>query len=234
MDESQIANEIKLITDYDHLDVWARQRGLTNHPLVTNRQLDLFIENHCQDNTQQPLDSFTNINQLCDCIDDNHTSENSPKVDTLPTTHKDLEIANNVGLFTNYKELERWLMQQGLCDHPVVISRHFDLLQENNSDTSCTDTGHVTGQKRKSSQTLEGEGSKSSEVKISYIYVKFRLYYIHIIYKYIIINIYYIASILYYSTDSFKTIEAGSGRSNTCTNTTGNKPRRAKGIHPFK
>ena len=58
MDELQIANEIKLITDYDHLDVCARQRGLTNHPLVTNRHLDLFIETHCNDNTQQPLDGI--------------------------------------------------------------------------------------------------------------------------------------------------------------------------------
>ena len=173
MDESQIASAVRLITDYDDLDVWARQRGL-------------FIENHCQDNTPQPLDSFTNIDQLCDWMDDSHTSENSP-VDTLPTTPKDLEIFNSVGLFTNYKELERWSMQHGLCEHPAVISRHFDLLQEN--------TDHVTGQKRKNLHALQGEGSKSSEVKISYIYDKFRLNYIHIIYKYKIINIYYIASI---------------------------------------
>ena len=62
MDELQIANEVKLITDYEDLDVWARQRGLTNHPAVTNRHLDIFIENHCSDNTHQQPDT-TNKDQ---------------------------------------------------------------------------------------------------------------------------------------------------------------------------
>ena len=88
MDESQIANEVKLITDYEDLDIWAQQRGLTNHPAVTNRHLDLFIQNHISDNTHQQPDT-DNIDQLCDWTDDSHTSENSP-VDTLPTTPKDL------------------------------------------------------------------------------------------------------------------------------------------------
>ena len=253
MDESQIANEVKLITDYEDLDVWARQRGLTNHPAFTNRHLDLFIQNHISDNTHQQsdtanidqlisdltddshtsehscvinhpdvsntqLDLFIEkhglsttlqpLDQLCDWTDDSHTSEHSP-VDTLPATPEDLEISNSVGLFTNYEELERWSILHGLCEHPSVISRHFDLLQENTPDTPCKDTGHVTGQKRKNLHALQGEGSKSSEVKFLYIYDKFRLNYIHIIYKYKIINIYYIAAIFNYSAEPFKTIEVG-------------------------
>ena len=133
--------------------------------------MDLFIEKHGLSTTLQPLD------QLCDWIDDNATCENS-SVDTLPTTPQDLEITNNVGLLTNYEELERWSTEHGLCAHPAVISRHFDLLQENTTDTShiSADTEPLTCLKRKNPDTLHGEGSRSPEVKFLPIY-NFNLHY---------------------------------------------------------
>ena len=75
MDESQIASDVCLITDYEDLDIWARQQGLTNHPIVTNSHLDLFITKHLSDNYQQQ--DSCNAELLCGWVNDSTEGEHT-------------------------------------------------------------------------------------------------------------------------------------------------------------